>query len=303
MTMARFLLALAFLLPSLAAAETASVTVDHLMLEEAAELVRTQLSPQGSVAMLAPRRILVIQDDAKHVQQARDILRRLDVPLPAFVLHLDVLESRSDSRSGAGVREIRLPGGWVQVQAEHVYSDSGRARSFELRLLDGREARIELGEIRPIRSEVRRWLGAHGVADSVMLSPVPITAGVVVSATGIGDNRVRVSLHPWLSQEQASVQAQGRAEVLVDLGSIDNPATPPANNAPVRLNANPYARSEAPIIEVMSAATEVVVDLGKPLSVAAMGQDAKGFSQALLSHSTDAAHRHVQFVLTIRPAP
>lgn len=294
---------LLLLLPAVAAAATISLRVDYLPLQEAAELVRTQLSPQGTVAVLASRRLLVVADDEQHLKQARAILKRLDVAPPAYVLHLQILQVRNNARLAGGIRGIRLPAGWLRIEAARSKGAAEQTQSFALRLRDGREGRIELGEIRPIRSEVRRWLGAHGIAEAVMLSPVPITAGLAVRATGLGGKRVRLRLHPWLRYEQSSVAARGKMEVLVDLGSIDAPATPPARNAPVRLNAGPELARGARVIEVMDAATEVEVELGRPLILAAADQAAHGFSQALLSYATAAAARHIRFVLTLQPAP
>ena len=64
----------------------------------------------------------------------------------------------------------------------------------------------------------------------------------------------------------------------------------------MRLNANPLLHRDEHILEVMDAATKVKVELGKPLVLAAVDQSAAGFSQALLSYTTGAAERHIQFV-------
>jgi len=53
-------------LASPAEAETATVEVLHLSLQEASDAVKSQLSRQGAVARLPSRQMLVIQDDRTH---------------------------------------------------------------------------------------------------------------------------------------------------------------------------------------------------------------------------------------------
>jgi len=289
-------------LTSLAEAETATVEVLHLSLQEASDAVKSQLSRQGTVAQFPSRQILIIQDDAGHIERARALLKRLDMPAPQLNVQVSVAEQETGDKTAMKVSGVVLPGGWVRIQANRGMRQGNNNQRFNLKVTFGKYGRIEAGHIRAVRPTVRRFLHRYGVADTPDLALVPITAGFDVQARLIDKSSVRLDIHPWFERERQEMNIQANIEILPSLGSTAATKQPPATQAPVRLNMQPQRSSHIERIAVTDANTELTVRLGETVTLAATRQAAKAFGNALLDHYATVANRSVLLRLTVTQA-
>jgi len=264
-----------------AQAQTEVISVFHLPLAEAQDAVRSQLSAQGTVVSMPSRRILVVDDDAAHVRKAKELLSKLDQPLVQYRAMVEIISKQSSSANALSVSGAAgLKGGWVQVRMDDGSSRNSSTQSYQLQVSSGSPGHIEAGQVYILPS-TRVWLQGLGIVDSA--TQVPITGGfdIVVESAGAGMAHVRV--RPWLSQLQQGT-VSGSNELLLDMGSAANPATPPGNpaNAPVRLNAQPQMATQNQRIDVLGAATELTIPLDQEISIAAVNGDAREMARALL---------------------
>ncbi len=297
---------IAMVLPGIsdtARAETATLEVLHLPLQEASAVVKSQLSRQGVVVQIPSRRMLMIQDNAEHIKRARALLKRLDISAPQLNVQVDVEEQQTSEQTGTGISGMMLPGGWVRIRASYeARQGSDHQRRFLLRVTSGKYGRIEAGHIRAIRPSVRRFLHRYGVADAPDLALVPITAGFDVQARLIGKDSVRLHIHPWFERERQETNIQADIEILPNLGSTAATKRPPAPQAPMRLNMQPQQSRHIERIAVTDADTELTVRLGETVILAATGQTAKAFGNALLDHYVIVAKRFILLRLTVTRA-
>lgn len=292
-------MAMLLCLASPAEAETATIEVLHLPLREASDAVKSQLSRQGTVARLPSRQMLIIQDDAGHIERARALLKRLDMPAPQLNVQVSVVERETGNKTAMKVSGVILPGGWVRIQTNHEAQQGNNNQRFRLRVTSGKYGRIEAGNIRAVRPSVRHFLHRYGVADAPDLALVPITAGFDVRARLIGKSNVRLDIHPWFERERQETNIQADMEILPSLGSTAATKRPPATQAPIRLNMQPQQSSRIERIAVTDANTELTVRLGETVTLAATRQAAKAFGNALLDHYTTVASRSVLLRLTV----
>jgi len=283
-------------------AETATIKVLHLSLQEASDVVKSQLSRQGAVAQLPSRRMLIIQDAAGHIERARALLKRLDMPAPQMNVQVNVVEQETNDETAMKVSGVTLPGGWVRIQTNHEVRQGSNSQRFNLRVTPGKYGRIEAGHIRAIRPTIRRFLYRYGVADAPDLALVPITAGFDIQARLIDKSSVRLNIHPWFERERQETNIQADIEILPSLGSTAATKQPPATQAPMRLNMQPQQSSHIERIAVTDANTELTVRLGETVTLAATRQAAKAFGNALLDHYTTVANRSVLLRLTVTQA-
>lgn len=241
------LLAIALLLAAFPSARADSATIDihFLTMQEATDLARSQLSPDGRVMALASQRLLVVDDDADHVAAVRALIRRLDVPARTLRVQLSLSSTAQSSSVQLTVHGLAIPGGWVRLSVGQASLESHEMGMYMLRLLSGGSGRIAAGTIRPVEAETRQWLGAHGIGQATSVTLVPVTAGFSVSARLAG-NQVHLRLQPWLSRVQG--------------GSDERPA-----------------------IAIADADTELDVPLGQWVTIGAVQSSARAFGRALLS--------------------
>lgn len=241
------LLAIALLLATLpfVRADTATIDIHFLTMQEAAELARSQLSPQGRVMALASRRLLVVDDDTDHVAAVRALIRRLDVPGRTLHVQLRMSSTTHHAAAQLAVRGMVMPDGWVRLFVGQTSLDRRELGMYMLRLVSGDSGRIEAGTIQPVEVETRQWLVAHGIGQATSVTLVPVTAGFSVSARLAGD-RAHLRLQPWLSRMQ---------------GGSD----------------------ERPVIAIADADTELDVPLGQWVTIGAVQSSARAFGRALLS--------------------
>lgn len=298
-------------------AETATVEVRYLPLQEAADLVKSQLSSEGHVAQLPSRRLLVIQDDEKHVKEAKAILKRLDVALPQLSVQVDMDEEESAKLSGA-----RLSGGWMRLKSKAQSKEdrdredvirlqagvesgtlqSGQTRHFSLSIASGKRGHIEAGEIQVARPEVRETLAHYGIEDTPDLAFVPITAGFDVQATLIDDKHARLQIRPWFKRVEQKTDIQAKTEMLLDLGSTSAPQQPPGTSAPMRANITPAVPKKKSYVWLADAETELVVRLGRPVVLAAASDAAYAFSQTLLPNGFNTSERRIRLRVQVNKA-
>jgi len=270
-------------------AETAVVEVYFLPLDEAETVVQGQLSPSGSVSAIASRRMLIIQDDAEHIDAATSLLRRLDARPVQYRATVEILQSRQQLSQGASLQGV-LPGGWLRVALSAADNRSGERRSYNLRLQSGQAGFIEAGEIVPVTSRVRSWLAGFGFEQTTQL--VPVTGGFELRVVPLADDQVRVELHPWLRSLQASGQ-QGRAEVQIDAGG----------GVRGRLDSRPQQRRASGRIAVASADTVVTVPLGSEVTIAGVDGDANMLGEALLAGQSSAGGSRLVMRLKVERLP
>jgi len=271
--MVREVLLLSLLLPGIAAAETALLEIYFLPLQEAEAIVKSQLSPSGTIASLPSRRILLVNDDARHVDRARVLLKRLDAPAQQYSANLELF-SLSDEQARSIRTDARLPGGWIRiVLAESNQQISARKR-FSLLLTSNRQGIIESGAIKPYLQQTRQWLAGYGVINSHSVELVPITSGFYATVQPAGEGMVNVRIVPWMRNQRANSGTEGNSEVLIALGAANAPRQAPNTNPTMNQNQ---------AIEIVGAATEVTMPVGETVTIAANDEEAKLLGDALFS--------------------
>ncbi len=284
-----------------AQAATDIVNVYFLPIQEAAGIARSQLSENGKVAMVPSQHILLIDDDTAHINKAKALLKRLDRAPGQYTAYVSIEDVSASARQSLQVsgqlNSGQLAGGWLQVQLQAQQNHASHRQSFQLRITNNEPGSIEIGTIQSFSRAVRIWLAGYGLLQAHAVEMIPITSGFHITVTTVGSDRLRVRIVPWMQRTQARVQ--GRQEMLIDLGASNNPATPPANVANMRLNAQPVM-SEQPVIEISGAATEVVIPVDQSVTIAAVNREAEQLGGALLSRYSRIGKR--QFVMHVRIA-
>lgn len=281
---ALLLAALLLATAGLAHAETVSIDVHHITPDEAAQLARTQLSPDGKIVVLASQRSVVIDDDAKHVDAARALIRRLDVAAPSLQVELQVDTVEQDDIAELTAHGATLPGGWLRLHAAAGSLDTYSHKDFMLRITANHGGRIETGTVQPITAETRTWLAGHGISESETVALVPITSGFNIEARMAGDKQAHVALHPWIRREQQSVGVGGQEQVLIGLGTTGTPSTPPSTTAPtLRIYGQPTGTTDVNEIRISEADTDLTVPLDQWVTIGAIHASADRFGQAMLS--------------------
>jgi len=262
--------------------------VYHLPLSEAAAAVQSQLSPQGSVVPMASRRILVVNDDARHLEQARALLKRLDLPASNLRVHVELLEVERRSLMQLAANGRLLPGGWLQLQVGASSLRLSQRTRQALLLASGSEGRIEAGELLPVATRTRNWLRGLGISESQQVELVPITAGFVVSAFAVGE-QATLTLRPWL-RRLANPQMDGNT-VIVTGGSGGTPV--------VQLGNGQTKPTSEQLIEVRAAETTLTLPLGESVLIAAHSDEADELGLALLSLGQSSQNREFLIRLTV----
>ncbi|NWF37575.1 type II and III secretion system family protein [Mariprofundus sp. NF] len=299
--MKRLLLSLLLLcgMSTSAAAATEALEVYYLPISDAAEAVRSQLSANGKIAPIPSRRMLVIEDDRQHINKAKALLKKLDQPAPQFtaVVEIEDISSRiiANARASGAVRLGKLPGGWVQLALGKNSQHHNSSHLHQLRISAAEAARLETGTIRSFSRETRLWLSGYGIVQANSVEMIPITSGFNVVAWPVGTDQVRVRITPWM--QRLEPQVSGRHEMLIDLGTARDPATPPSPNANMRLNASPQLQNN-PVIEIAGASTEVTIPLDKTVTIAASSNEAGRLGTALLAGRSSVGKR--DFVIHLR---
>lgn len=276
------LLLLAYLIfPQSLLAETATVEVFHLPLHEAEAAVKSQLSERGSVSMLPSRRILIINDESRNIREARKLLKKLDVTPAQYSLYLETIHIQDASIKTVDTKAL-LPGGWVRLTVADNDLHSSKKQSFSLHLSANREGMIETGTLQPYRKHIRQWLAGYGLISTNSVELVSVTSGFIAHVRPADSGHVRVYIEPWMRNLRAGSTVRGETEILIDLGSTTTPKQAPSNQAPIRLNAHPYASKQG-VVEIAGAATELTIPVGETVTIMANDNESKMLGEALLS--------------------
>jgi len=293
------LLWLSFTLPAFAATDV--VNVYFLSLQEAADAARSQLSDTGKVAAVPSQRLLIIDDDTAHINKAKALLKRIDHAPGQYTAHVSIEDIKTNTRKSlqtSGAASFgQLSGGWMKVQLQQQKHHSNHRQSFQLRISSMQQGSIETGTIHSFTRDIRLWLSGYGVVQANSIELVPVTSGFHITTSPVGTDQVRVRIVPWMQRLQDSVQ--GQQEMLIDLGTSSSPTIPAGNNANMRFNAQPRITTQ-PVIELLGAATELVIPVDQSVTIAATNREAEKLGSALLSRSSSVGKR--QFVMHLRVA-
>lgn len=293
-----YLALLLLLLPSPVLAATDILTVDYLPMEEAAAVVRSQLSATGTVSVLASRRMLVIDDDDSHLQKVRALLKQLDSAPEQYTVRMTLSDSSSnrDSRRdiSGGAQAGALPGGWMRIQMHNQHDQSSNSQQFSLLLSAGQPASMEVGTIEPV-ADIRTWLSAYGIVQSQGVELIPVTSGFRVNARPAGHDQVHIRITPWM--QRMSHQVQGQHEVLIDLGSTNAPGMPPQQVGHMQLNATPATQTQR--IDISGAATELTIPVNEEVEIAASNGEANQLGEALLSRYSTIGRRDFMIRISV----
>ncbi|RMH50364.1 MAG: hypothetical protein D6682_07070 [Zetaproteobacteria bacterium] len=273
------------LLPAVVhAAEAERWPVRYLPMGEARALVKSALSPTGSVVALESLHLLVVRDDADHRKRARALLAQYDRPPNQYRVTVEIIEAM-ESDDEALQAAARLPGGWLRLEGQSEAIDYSGTRQWSLLLLAGREGMVTTGEVQPFRRRIRRWLAGYGLLRRESVDLVALTSGFFVRLQPGGDNQVEVALQPWLARSQPSLPADAKPELLIGLGTATAPAASPSvGSAPLRLNAAPQMEMPKPV-RILHAATHLRVTPGRPVELVAARGESQRFGRTLLGAS------------------
>ena len=277
----RILLLLSLCLPSVAIAETAVFEINFLPLQEAEAVVKSQLSPSGTIVSMPSRRILLVTDDAGHIDRARGLLNRLDAPAQQYSANMELF-SLSDEESRTIKTDARLPGGWIRVSLAGSSQYASSRKQYSLHITSNSKGSIETGTIQPYHQLTKQWLAGYGVINTHSVELVPITSGFHATVQPAGEGMVHVRIVPWMRNQRGNSGIRGNTEILIDLGATRTPQQAPNSNAPIQLNANPTMHHDQ-IIEMAGAATEVTIPVGETITITANSEEAELLGDALLS--------------------
>lgn len=289
-----YLLAAIFTPGQLSATETASYQINHISLDEAKELVRTQLSPVGQLSILPSRSMIIVVDERRNIGEIRQMLHRFDVPVPKVLLSLQI-QAVPEAPAKRWVKDGQsLPGGW-KLLSHHISNSHHPITSKEVWLRPDTGIRFTTGSVRPIRSEIRHWLEQYGVPDAPDLALHPITIGFTIRLKLQNNKQATLKLNPWLRlARDQQIAASGDIEILPELGTSDSPKQPPSTVAPMRLNIQP-AKSLNSIryIRINRADTEVNIRIGEKIELLAYEHEAKTLGDAILSRTMNGLKKFI----------
>lgn len=191
-------------LPATAWAETATLQIYHLPLDEAAQAARSQLSPAGSVTTLPSRRLLIISDTPARIRQVRTLLQKLDQPQQQYRVRVEISEVENSKLLQAGITSLRLPGGWIRAGLRARSGQDHYRKTFSLLTSGNRKGEIEAGTLQPLLQRTRQWLAGYGVIESQSMELVPVTSGFHVEVAPASGNQVRIRIAPWARRDNRS---------------------------------------------------------------------------------------------------
>jgi len=259
--------------------------VYHLPLNEAEAAVKSQLSKSGSVTILSSRRTLIINDESKNIQEARKLLKQLDVATPQYSMYLEMFHLQN-SQLKATHTEAVLPGGWIQLNLKDKNLRSSNKQSLNLHLSANHNGSIEVGTLQPYRKHIRQWLTSYGLISTNSVNLVSVTSGFVAHVRPADSGHVHVRITPWMRNQKDHTGIKGKTEILIDLGTTTAPLKTPSRNAPIRLNANPSSNQNKPV-EIAGAVTELTIPLSQAITIMANDKESKMFGEALLSRRSN----------------
>lgn len=207
-----------FIRNGMALAEALTYSVRHLPLNEAVQIAQSLASPQGKVATLESKRMLIIVDEPQRLTAILQLLRRLDRKNPAYEVTLEIRSIKEERLRKLAAHVV--DGGWILLAQDDKDKEQTTSRLM-LRLQAGREGEMVIGKIVPLRPWIRRRLAGHGLVSLHTVTLVPVTTGFRVRVHASTTGRALVSLTPWmrrLESERTVYLNRAHTEISVPLG-------------------------------------------------------------------------------------
>lgn len=217
MRKARLLLLLLLWLPAAAWADTATVQINFLPLDEAVAAAKSQLSPSANVTTLPSRRLLIISDSPAHIRRATALIRQLDQPPQQYRIHVEISERSDTQRLQAGMDGLRLPGGWIRAELAATSKHGTTQKRFSLIATANRQGEIEVGTLQPLLQRTWQWLAGYGVIATTQVELAPVTSGFHVMVSPAGSEQVHVRITPWARRNDGTAIALAGASTALTL--------------------------------------------------------------------------------------
>jgi hypothetical protein len=167
----RILIALAVALlsaASLRAADDASVRVfvlKHKRVEEAALLIRPQLSESSSIVLTQKLNAMTITDRPERLEQIGRVLAAFDVPPRGFTFAIKLVRARADVPAGSIAKEIGGLG--AKLKSLFQFNDYALIDSAVLRGIEGGRVQSQFGGEYTLAFTIR----SAGVGRELLLAP------------------------------------------------------------------------------------------------------------------------------------
>ncbi len=169
--MKKTLLSLAAILifaTALRAADEAGVRVyvlKHKRVEEAALLIRPNLSESASITLTQKLNAMTVTDRPEKLEQISRVLAAFDVPPRGFTFAVKLVRARADVPEGSIAREIGGLG--AKLKSMFQFNDYALIDSVVLRTTEGGRVESQLGEEFMLSFTVR----TAGAGNELLLSP------------------------------------------------------------------------------------------------------------------------------------
>ena len=176
-----FLAALVISATALRAAEDASVRVyvlKHKRVEEAALLIRGNLSESASITLAQKLNAMTVTDRPERLEQIGKILAAFDVPPRGFTFAVKLVRARADVPEGSIAREIGGLG--AKLKSMFQFNDYALIDSVVLRGTEGGRVESQLGEEFQLSFTVR----TAGAGNELLLSPFGLSKLYKTGGTG-----------------------------------------------------------------------------------------------------------------------
>jgi len=276
-------------------AATETIEVYFLPLNEAADVVKTQLSNEGSVVEINSSRVLLIHDKVVNITKAKALLKSLDKPVAQFTVQVKIedISSLQDSSITGAFSVSPLSGGWAQLAIGQKLEHGSNRSQYQLRVSANKPGRIETGSMHTFNKVTQRWLSGYGLIEENSVEYISVNTGFYVQARAAGKGMVHVRITPWMKRA-GNDGANDNQGVLIGLGANVTPAVP---DSYLRYNehAKPKQNHE---VRIMGASTELTVVIGKEVVIAAVDHEAEKLANMLLAQRSKIGKR--QFVMALK---
>ncbi len=167
-----FAAALAFLLSASSGAEELSIKVFQLhyrRVEEAALLIRPQLSDAASVTLTQRLNAMTVTDRAENLKTVAKVLADFDVPPRGFTFAVKLVRARADVPAGSISAEIGGMG--AKLKTLFQFNDYALIDSAVLRGVEGRRVDCRLGDDYALSFSI----APAGSGDDLLLAPFTLS--------------------------------------------------------------------------------------------------------------------------------
>lgn len=161
--------------PALFAAEEAAVKVfvlKYRQVEEAALLIRSHLSPAGTVTLTPRLKAITVTDREENLRTIRKVIADFDIPPRGFTFALKLVRARADVPAGSIAQEIGGLG--AKLKQLFQFNDYSLIDSTVLRGVEGGPVATRLGEEGDAYM-LNFWIEPAGSGDQLLLSPFSLS--------------------------------------------------------------------------------------------------------------------------------